>query len=80
MQALLLINSSWTIERAERLAKRVKEVGRGPSEQITYLYREAFGREPSDQEQKIGLDFLKDGKLEDFCHVVLSSNEFFFWE
>ncbi len=29
VQALLLINSSWTIERAERLAKRVKEVGRG---------------------------------------------------
>jgi hypothetical protein len=50
-QSLLLINSGWTLDRAQALAQRVeREVGGGDDSRIRHAYRLALGRDPREEE------------------------------
>jgi len=91
MQALLLINGAWTLDRARAMAGRLDRltadaVGDRDPARIDRAYRLAFGRAPEADELADGLAFLRraaDPKargeaLVDYCHVLLNSNEFLY--
>jgi len=64
MQALLLINGAWTLDRAKAMAGRLDRLttettGDRDEARITRAYRLAFGREPDDDEKADGLAFLR---------------------
>jgi hypothetical protein len=46
---------------------------------VEELFRTILGREPAPAERDRALDFLKEGSLEQYAQVLLSSNELIFW-
>lgn len=89
-QALFLLNSPFTIEQAQSLARRTELAGDNDDRQrVARLYAILFGRPPTDEELTIGLRFVAatvhdEGatKLltpwEQYAHLLLLSNEFSF--
>lgn len=80
VQRLFFMNSSFIQQQAKMLAARLKsgdDAGR-----ITEAYRLLFGRNPTDAERKLGLEFVKPAgeQWEKYAQVLLSSNEFNFVE
>jgi hypothetical protein len=64
MQALLLINGAWTLDRAKAMAGRLERLtadasGDRDAARIAWAYRLAFSREPDDDEAADGLAFLR---------------------
>jgi hypothetical protein len=90
IQSLLLINGDFAIERAAKLATRLIEREFATAEEmLMYAYRLMWGRAPSEDELTMALDFvgvtrgkqpfaIELEKLNDFCHVLLNSNEFLY--
>jgi hypothetical protein len=77
LQQLFFLNSDFVRVQAEALAKRI---GSGPSERaaIETAYRILFGRVPTAEELRLGLEFLA-GQQQSFASylsALLSSNEF----
>jgi hypothetical protein len=52
----------------------------GTQEQIDRAYRLALGRFPSKAEREVAMDFLQneESTLTDFCHTLLTLNEFIY--
>ncbi len=85
-QALNLVNSSFIAERAAALSNRVDDSD--PQSRVTQLYREVYGRSPSEREIERCLDFISamirglDGDeaqaWQKLCQSLLMSNEFLF--
>jgi hypothetical protein len=57
-QALFLMNSPFSAEQARALAKRVEPVT-SPEAKVQALYRLAFARNPTKDETRIGVDFVR---------------------
>jgi hypothetical protein len=84
IQALLMINGSWMMAKAKAASTYVKSQGKlDRDEQVTRLYLQVLGREPSDAEHSAAVKFLSDQAeektdrtLADLAHVLLNSNEF----
>ncbi len=89
-QALTLMNDDFVRQCATQFAQRViTEAGLDATAQIRRAYRIALGREPRPRELENGrrfLGFADDAKgegiavdgLTDFCHVLLTLNEFIY--
>ncbi|QDT39247.1 PSD1 and planctomycete cytochrome C domain-containing protein [Stratiformator vulcanicus] len=92
-QALLMINGAWLRDRAEHFAKRIRPVAdHDPVEGVNRAYRLAFGRYPTEVEQRLAVQFLErqsdllpgddragwKAALTDFCHALLNANEFLY--
>jgi hypothetical protein len=92
-QALLLLNSDFTLERARRWAARL--LVRHTSDDRSLIgeaYRAAWGREPANDEIALGLQFLhtqaelagghhgsaRMDAVTDFCHALMNANEFLY--
>ena len=85
-QALNLVNSSFIAERAAALVKRLEDSD--PQSRVTQLYRQVYGRSPSEPEARRCLDFvgaMKQGfdgdeaqAWQKLCQSLLMSNEFLF--
>jgi hypothetical protein len=87
-QALTLMNDPFLIQQAKFWATRIREDGHvSASASIATMYREAFGRPPSADEQTAALEFLEDqakayGKSDDprawadLAHVLFNVKEF----
>jgi hypothetical protein len=90
-QALLLMNSPFTRQQAEKLASRAKPAGEMSLDNaIANAYRLAFARLPSDTERQRMVAFIgsqaelaggplpaaTDKAFVEFCHVLLCLNEF----
>ncbi len=85
-QALLVFNNSWILERAKKLATLtipadVSDASLIPA--VDKLHIRLFGRPSTEQEQETARSFLtQSGALHtqwnDYCHVLLCSNEFFY--
>ena len=59
-QALMLLNSEFSVELARHFASRVlQEVGREPEAWITHGYRLALGRSPGAEERRVAHAFLR---------------------
>jgi hypothetical protein len=88
-QSLILINGAWTLDRARALARRlVRTAGSDTAERITWAYRLAFGRVPTEAELSDAEAFLTrdSGSTPtaeapawiDFCHALLNASEFLY--
>jgi len=76
LQALTLLNHSFTLDMAEAFAGRLRrEVGRDPDAQIRRAYRLAYAREPVDPERSACRDLVRDHGLAAFCRVLMNTSE-----
>jgi hypothetical protein len=58
-QALTLLNNEFVLKQARFFAERVAaEAGADPSEQVTRAYQIATARNPSDEEKRLGMEFI----------------------
>jgi mono/diheme cytochrome c family protein len=58
-QSLLMMNSPFVVEQAEKIAARVRhDAGSDPLEQFQRIWRLAYARSPTDREMAHGLAFL----------------------
>ncbi|WP_406697920.1 PSD1 and planctomycete cytochrome C domain-containing protein [Singulisphaera sp. Ch08] len=58
IQALLMINGSWTLDRAKAFATRLQKEAGDDEARVELAYRLAFGRKPGPAEQAEALAFL----------------------
>ncbi len=75
-QALTLLNDEFVLQQAKFFAQRVMSEAGGAIEQLERAYQIALGRRPSQEEKRLGLEFLKTHSLNDLAHVMLNLNEF----
>jgi hypothetical protein len=83
-QALLLLNSDFTLVRARHWADSLRSSSVDDGAFVAKAYREAWGRAATDDEITSGVSFLQrqrvlsdDARL-DFCHALLNANEFLY--
>ena len=84
-QFLFLMNSSFMVERAKALAERLHREAETDRGRIERAYRLLFSRPPSDEETRMGVQFLsgsaKSAELspwQQYGQVLISSNEFMY--
>jgi len=75
LQRLFFLNSGFVARQAEALARRVDSEP-GEQAKIRGLYRLVFGRRPTPDEMRLGLQFQ--GARNRYAQVLLASNEFLF--
>ena len=79
LQALSLLNGPFAEECAQRFAVRVNDdTGGDQHDRIVRVYRLAFGRGPSERELELARAFITEQGLEQFCLVLMNTNEFLF--
>jgi hypothetical protein len=83
LQQLFTLNSPFLQQQAAALVTRLHSDAPGKDEErIRRAYPLLFGRPATEQEIRLGLDFLASGPAgrmwEQYAHVLLSSNEFLF--
>jgi hypothetical protein len=85
LQSLLVVNSPWSLQRAAAMAQRIQQLGTPGAELwINQAFGYALSRYPDSDEMIDARKFIElDGRLSaerliDFCHVLLSSNEFIY--
>jgi hypothetical protein len=86
-QALFLMNHPFALQSAKALAQRIlREGSTQDAEKVERLYVLLFGRAPSKRETQVGLVALTramgiggaDEAWEEYCQVLLSTNEFIY--
>ncbi len=79
LQALSLLNNSFTLRMADDLAERVKrEAGDDQSKQIARAIELAYGRSATDLEISASLSLVEKHGLAPFCRVLLNTNAFLY--
>jgi hypothetical protein len=79
LQALALLNNSFVLRMAGRLAERVeREAGAEADAQVDLLFRLAFGRTATLDDHVTIIPFIVEYGLVEFCRVMLNSNEFLY--
>ncbi len=78
-QALELLNGDFSNRLARSFADGLfQEVGENPREQVEQAYLLAAGREPSQQELELAMNFLADRPLSEFALAVFNLNAFLY--
>ena len=76
LQALTLLNHSFTLDMAKALATRLKEeAGANSDDQIQLAFLLCYGRKPGPEELKDCGALLEEHSLEAFCRVLLNTSE-----
>ncbi|MDQ6705689.1 MAG: DUF1553 domain-containing protein, partial [Acidobacteriota bacterium] len=78
LQQLFVMNSSFMHEQAAALAKAVDKEP-DDAAKVRSLYRKVLARDPGSKELNLALSYLARGTLEQYAHVLLSTNEEIFW-
>jgi hypothetical protein len=78
LQALALLNNSFTLRMAERLAARAEREAPGLDAQIARIYDLAFNRKPHPEELTEAKTFVVAHSLAALCRVIFNSNEFLY--
>jgi hypothetical protein len=79
LQALALLNNSFTFRMADRLAARVeREAAENLDARIAYLYRLAYNRTPATDEVGAAKEHVAAHGLAALCRVIFNSNEFLY--
>ena len=76
LQALSLMNDTFVLRQAEKLAERVVREAASPPQQISLAWQRALGRVPSQDELANAVAVVNDSDLETLCWVLLNSSEF----
>ena len=81
LQQLFVLNSRWIQERGRSLSKAVDKIA-DRSERVSALYRRTLGRDPTDRELALALDYLDTRHTEvgrepwdEYAHSLLGTNE-----
>lgn len=77
LQQLFVMNGPFLRAQAGLLAKAVEKEP-DTEAQLRALYRKILARDPSPAEIDLGLTYLAQGKLEEYAHVLLATNEVLF--
>jgi hypothetical protein len=85
-QFLFMMNSRFMLDRARALADRLQKTKDGQQGRIEQAYNLLYGRQPTERELHTAASYLQseapsDGELnrwQQYCQVLLSSNEFMF--
>ncbi|MEO5951621.1 MAG: DUF1549 and DUF1553 domain-containing protein, partial [Chloroflexia bacterium] len=77
LQQLYVMNGTFLKTEAGLLAKAVAEEPDATA-QLKALFRKALSRDPNPKELDLGLTYLAQGKLEEYAHVLLATNEVLF--
>jgi hypothetical protein len=85
-QALILMNDPFFHQQAEVWARRTLAVAGTPYDRLHWMYLRAFGREPTDEECRSCLDFLRRQAAApdalaawvELAHALINTKEFFF--
>ncbi|MFO0905580.1 MAG: DUF1553 domain-containing protein [Pirellulales bacterium] len=81
VQSLSLLNGRFSEQCAARFAAQTRRTaGDEVEKQVAAIWREAYGREPSESERNTAADFVRQRGLSDLCLVVFNTNEFCFVE
>lgn len=76
LQALTLLNHSFTLDMAQGLADRIRRtVGEGAGEQMDYAYKLCFARSPNPEELELCKSLAAEYGLEAVCRVLLNTSE-----
>ena len=78
LQALAMLNDPLMLKQSESLAQRLRALRADLSEQIHEAYWLALAREPAQQELSLLVAYAQKHGLENFCRLLLNSNEFMF--
>jgi len=79
LQALALLNNSFTLRMANLAATRLQEAAPGqPGQQVDAIYHLAYGRPPQAEERDRALGFLAEYGLPALCRAIFNSNEFLY--
>ncbi|MBI2686174.1 MAG: PSD1 domain-containing protein [Acidobacteria bacterium] len=77
LQQLFVMNGAFIRGQANVVAKAV-ETEPDNNARLRALYRRILARDPSPKELDLGLTYLAQGKLEEYAHILLSTNEVLF--
>ena len=76
LQALSLMNDTFVLRQAKKLAERAVRESPDPRQQLTTAWQRALGRAPTAEETASALETIQDSNLETLCWVLLNSSEF----
>jgi hypothetical protein len=82
LQALTLLNHSFTLDMAEALARRLERdcPAGGVEARIDRAFQLAFGRDPDAMESEAGIALAREHGLPAFCRALLNANELIYVE
>ena len=76
LQALTMMNHQFTIDMAERMAERVRELGHSNTvEQVVQVFCLAYQRDPDEEEIRVATQVIEAHGLRALCRAVLNSSE-----
>ncbi len=75
-QALTLLNSTEVAAAARSTAQRVEREASTPEARVRAACRLILGRAPTPEEAELGMEFLKDSPLSEFCRALFNLNDF----
>lgn len=78
LQALALLNDKFMLRMAEHLAAHIEKMGDDLPGRVATAYRLALGRESTDEEKRVLLDYARKHGLANTCRLILNTNEFSF--
>ncbi len=78
LQQLFVMNSGFMKQQAEALAGKIQNEPTDAAK-VRSLFRHALARDPSPKEMDLALSYLAQGTIEQYAHVLLSTNEVIFW-
>ncbi len=76
LQALTLLNHSFTTTMAEAMAARLESKPTTPASEVSDAMRMAWGREPDPSEIADAIELVEAHGLPALCRALLNSNEF----
>ena len=78
LQALAMLNDPLMLKQSESFAQRLRALRADLAGQIQQAYWLAVAREPTQQELALLVAYAQKHGLENFCRLLLNSNEFMF--
>lgn len=79
LQALALMNNSFTLRMADHFAERLQKDRPGNVEQqVMRAFELAYGRAASEAESAATMSFVREHGMAAFCRVLLNSNGFLY--
>ena len=84
-----MLNSPFLWQQAELMAERIeREAGKELAAQVRLIYEVALARPPTNEERRLGVQFLKRKPAKDdnsdksvlvhYCHAIMGLNEFIY--
>jgi hypothetical protein len=61
-QALYMLNNPFVLEQSDALASKILKVASTNQEQITQAFRFVYGRDATQEERKVAMDYFRNAK------------------